>query len=287
MRAANAARLPGTTLLGIRALSSRADASFAEVPHLDVWWCDVWSAHEDERLYSSIDGQYVARNHSQTCAALAGPEVLKRGSHEITISAAGAGLVVGIAEAACTSLASPWMKRSWGVATWNQKVLCCPTTLDLSTGAAADATSRALNQEEAPQLLVTLRVDTVRRTVEFVCNGERVGTITRVPTELRPWVLFVPRDRNSDGDAVRLVSHAFSSVPVFRVAGLSDLVGNLSEIKQALALSWCESHDVCDITQLRRGPHGDALHFIGALGLQQEQVDELLQRLDEMEPPQL
>lgn len=284
------------TLIPTQAGHLGANEETTPAPCEGLWWSDVWAPREEWRLHSSVCGQQVSRSACTPAASLAGPLALQGSAHEITLTIRnGDDVIIGVAEAV-SALSSPWRgTRAWGVSASGGEPMCLPAMpveQGLTAGGAAASAARAGVEGALGDSIavaptsdiveMSIRIDLIRRHVTFVRNGERLGTVTRIPTELRPWALFQSRDAAADGRAtsVRLESHSIHAVPTFNVNKLSQLVEGLSEVKQALALAWCEWRDLEDLAELTQGPGGGASALVDALNLPAEQSDKLLLRLE-------
>lgn len=105
-------------------------------------------------------------------------------------------------------------------------------------------------------------------------RGEWVDAGIGLPSHVQPWVC-VPAGCSGTSDSavpvrVRLISstaHTLSIGPaLFRVRGLANMVMEWPQMKQALALAWCESEGVVDVKDLLRDDVRLG-EFAGALSL--------------------
>jgi len=255
----------------------------ASVPVYDTWWSDVCAPYEHLRLQSSEDGCTVTRSHPLTpAAALAGPALLSEGAHEITYSIRGCSAIIGVAEAEEMPSEWPWKRKAWGLAMWNRQLVSCPTMLE--TPVQSPSLEPATGAEVTP-VTVRMRIDTIRRRVNFIHSGKQLGALPCAGAAFRPWVLFAPREGDErDGaipiDSVRLVSHKYRLVPTWNVEGLTEAVNELPPPKQSLALAWCEARGVGHVGQLGR----DSARLVSALKLPHDDARALSRRLEQDAP---
>ena len=222
-----------------------------------LWWTDVFANEERSRLHSSGDGCTVARGDPLALsAALGGPHLIIERCHVLQIAVAGAGWVVGVAEAEWPPEAWPWSKPAWGLSAWGQAPICCSTTLDVDEADGPEQL-RTSGANEA-QVLVEIRINPRQQTLQFVRDGSRLGNISCAPAQvLRPWAFFVPRSTPSAGDIATIVSHRTCAPPLFNVDGLLGTPKCMPcRPERAGGLARCTLH--LDGIVLQRAPLSDA-----------------------------